>query len=59
MISNYRCDTFERCAVLKAVYDANGLSLDGKRQTLDVKMIINEWKKYIEEHYSVKLEREN
>ena len=59
MISNHRCDTFELCAVLKAVYDANGLSLDDKRQTLDVKMIINEWKKYIEEHYSVKLEREN
>ena len=59
MINDHRWDTFEQCAVLKAVYDANGLSLDDKRQTLDVKMIINEWNKYIEEHYSVILDEEN
>jgi hypothetical protein len=53
MISNHRCDTFEQCALLRAVYDANGLDINNKRHELSFKKIVQEWKEYVHAKYSV------
>jgi hypothetical protein len=48
MISNNRCDTMEQCALLKAVYDVNGMDLNDKRHDLSFDTIIQEWKAYVQ-----------
>jgi hypothetical protein len=52
MISNHRCDTFEQCALLRAVYDANGMNINEKRHELSFAMIVEEWEQYVKENYS-------
>jgi hypothetical protein len=53
MISNHRCLALEDCAVLHAVYDANGLDMDNKRHSLNFQSVVQEWEEYIVKHYSV------
>jgi hypothetical protein len=48
MISNHRCDTFEQCTLLRAVYDANGLDINEKRHDFTFNTIIEEWETYLE-----------
>ncbi len=43
MVSNSKCDTIEQCAVLMAVYDANGWSINDKRYDMNFRTIIEEW----------------
>ena len=50
MISNHRCSTLENCAVLRAVYDMNGLDLDDKRHSLNFDGIVKEWQDYINQN---------
>lgn len=58
MISNHKCDTVENCAILRAVYDANGWDMDKKRYTLSVKMLTDEWQEYVMEHYNVDVSKQ-
>lgn len=53
MISNHRCDTFEQCVLLRAVYDANGLDINNKRHELNFDKIVQEWKDYVQEKYGI------
>ncbi|MGH9877971.1 MAG: hypothetical protein ACRD5H_10060, partial [Nitrososphaerales archaeon] len=53
MISNHRCDTFEQCALLMAVYDANGLNINDKKHDLSFASIVEEWKDYVREKYDI------
>ncbi len=53
MVSNHRCDTVENCAVLRAVYDANGMSMDDPWHTLTVKDIVKGWEGYVIDHYGI------
>jgi hypothetical protein len=54
IVSNNKCNTIEQCALLNAVYDANGWSINDKKHELDVATIIEEWNNYVEEQYYVK-----
>ncbi|MGH9878944.1 MAG: hypothetical protein ACRD5H_15045, partial [Nitrososphaerales archaeon] len=51
MVSNHKCSTVEDCAVLRAVYDASGLDIDNKRNTLSFNDLVREWEEYIESNY--------
>jgi len=53
MISNHRCDTFEQCALLMAVYDANGFNMNDKKHYLSFDMLAQEWKDYLVEKYGI------
>jgi hypothetical protein len=53
MISNHRCDTFEQCALLLAVYDANGFNMNEKKHDLSFDMLMQEWKDYVLEKYGI------
>jgi hypothetical protein len=57
MISNHRCDTFEQCALLMAVYDANGFNMNDKRHDLSFDMVVQEWKDYVLEKYGISEDR--
>jgi hypothetical protein len=49
MISNHRCDTFEQCTLLRAVYDVRGLDINEKRYALNFDMIMKGWEEYMNE----------
>ncbi len=54
MVSNHRCDTVENCALLRAVYDLNGLNMEKSyAHTIDVKTLIKEWEGYVIQHYGI------
>ncbi len=54
MVSNHRCDTLEDCAVLRAVYDVSGWSMNKSyAHTVDVKTVVSEWEDYVEHSYHV------
>jgi len=53
MVSNHRCDTFEQCALLMAIYDANGFNMNDKRHDLSFDMVVQEWKDYVLEKYGI------
>jgi len=53
MVSNHRCDTFEQCALLMAVYDANGINMNDKKHDLSFDMVAQEWKDYVLEKYGI------
>ncbi len=54
MVSNHRCDALEDCAVLRAVYDVNGLNMEKSyAHTIDVKTLIKEWEGYVIQHYGI------
>jgi len=53
MVSNHRCDTFEQCALLMAVYDANGFNMNDKKHYLSFDMLAQEWKDYLVEKYGI------
>jgi hypothetical protein len=50
MISNHRCDTFEQCTLLRAVYDVKGLDINEKRHDFTFSTIIEEWQGYLESY---------
>ncbi len=52
MISNHRCDSLESCALLRAVYDVNGLNMEKSHaDMIDVKTLAKEWEGYVIQHY--------
>ncbi|MFQ5970508.1 MAG: hypothetical protein ACE5J2_08460 [Nitrososphaerales archaeon] len=53
MINNHRCETFEQCALLRAVYDVNGLNINEKRYDLSFASVVEEWDKYVQENYGI------
>lgn len=53
MVSNNKCDTIEQCAVLMAVYDANGWSINDKRFDINFATITAEWENYLQESYGI------
>ncbi len=55
MVSNNKCDTIEQCALLMAVYDANGWSINDKRHDLSFATIIEEWVEHVEEDYALRM----
>jgi hypothetical protein len=56
MTSNTRCDTLEDCALLRGVYDASGMDVDEKRWSLDMKIIVDGWKRYVADYYEISAE---
>ncbi len=54
MVSNHRCLTFEQCALVRGVYDANGLNfmLD-KKHSISFATIMQEWKDYLHKKYGI------
>jgi len=52
-LSNHRCDTLEQCALLRAVYDANGMNINDKRHELNFAAIVNEWKDDVQQKYNI------
>jgi hypothetical protein len=52
MVSNHRCDTYEQCVLLKAVYDVQGLNMNDKKHDLSFDSIMKEWKAYLQQNYS-------
>jgi len=55
MVSNHRCDTLEQCALLRAVYDANGLNINDKKNDLNFAKIVQEWEEYVQENYGMNM----
>ncbi|MFQ5970555.1 MAG: hypothetical protein ACE5J2_08705, partial [Nitrososphaerales archaeon] len=53
MISNHRCDTLEECALLRAVYDANGMDINDKKHVLSFDTTGKEWEQYLQEKYDI------
>jgi hypothetical protein len=53
MVINSRCDSIEQCALLRAVYDANGMNINDKRHDLNFAGIVEEWKTYVQNEYSI------
>ncbi len=53
MVSSNRCYTIKQCALLMAVYEANGWNTNDKRHDLSFVIIVEEWKGYVEEKYSI------
>ncbi len=53
MVSNNRCDSIEQCALLRAVYDATGMNINDKRHDLNFAAIVEEWKTYVQNEYSI------
>ncbi|MGH9922953.1 MAG: hypothetical protein ACRD38_09390, partial [Nitrososphaerales archaeon] len=53
LVSNRSCDTFEQCALLMAVYDANGINMNDKKHDLSFDMLVQEWKDYVLEKYGL------
>jgi hypothetical protein len=53
MVSNNRCDSIEQCALLKAVYEANGMNINDKRHELNFAAIVEEWKTYLQNEYGI------
>jgi hypothetical protein len=47
MVSNDRCETIEQCALLEAVYDANGPNKRDKKHDPSFSTIMEEWKDYL------------
>jgi hypothetical protein len=54
-VSNSKCDTLEQCALLNAVYDANGWRINDKKHELDFATIIEEWREHVEEDYALRM----
>jgi streptogramin lyase len=57
IVSNNKCDTIEQCALLMAVYGANGWSINDKKHELAFATIIEEWNNYVEEKYAINEEK--
>jgi len=53
MVSNSRCDSIEQCALLRAVYDANGMNINDKRHDLNFATVVEEWKTYVQNEYGI------
>ncbi len=54
MVSNHRCDGLENCALLRAVYDVNGLNMEKSYKiSVDVNTLIKGWIGYIIGHYNI------
>jgi hypothetical protein len=53
MVSNNKCDTVEQCALLRAVYEANGMDINNKRHELNFAAVVEEWKTYLQNEYGI------
>jgi hypothetical protein len=53
LVSDNRCETFEQCALLMAVYDVNGINMNDKKHNLSFDMLVQQWKEYILEKYGI------
>jgi|GEM_PF-5724577 len=53
MVSNNKCDSIEQCALLRAVYEANGMNINDKRHELNFASIVEEWKTYLQNEYGI------
>ncbi len=53
MVSNHRCSTIEECALLRAVYDMNGLIMNEERYDLSFTDMERAWEHCIIENYGM------
>ncbi len=53
MVSNNKCDSIEQCALLRAVYEANGMNINDKRHELNFAAIVEEWKTYLQSEHGI------